>query len=1179
MITTNATREELVTILQKLDKENKSLKFSKEKRLAELKMANIELAFQNSEKEKRANELSIASVELSFQNEEKEKRADELIIANKELIFQNSEKEKRSNELIIANEELSFQNEEKEKRADELIIANKELAFQNVEKEKRADELIIANKELAFQNSEKEKRADELIIANKELAFQNSEKEKRADELIIANQELSFQNIEKEKRADELIIANQELSFQNIEKGKRADELSIANIELAFQNVEKEKRADELSIANVELDFQNIEKEKRADELVIANKELAFQNIEKEKRADELSIANVELAFQNSEKEKRADELIIANKELAFQNSEKEKRANELIIANQELSFQNTEKEKRADELIIANQELLFQNIEKGKRADELSIANIELAFQNVEKEKRADELNIANVELDFQNIEKEKRADELVIANKELAFQNIEKEKRADELSIANVELDFQNIEKEKRADELSIANIELAFQNIEKEKRADELSIANIELAFQNIEKEKRAEELMNAKVRIFENIENEKLSAELVITNKELVFQNEIKEKRATALTIAKEHAEESEKRFRILMQNMEAGIIVYAPDTSIVLHNTQASEILGLTDDQMKKGMISGSDWKFVKSDKSPLALAEYPVNRIKNSKKSIKNQVLGIFSPAKDSIIWLTVNGFPMLTASNDITEIVISFIDITDKKRIGEDKLIAKLLLEKIQNELLEAQKLAHIGSWVFNPLTKISEWSVEMFNIWGLDSKKGAPEYASIVERIHSEDVELFTHSLATASSLGTPYNIEFRIYSPKGEHKNISAICQPLLDINGTVLSLNGTNQDISAQKSLEESLVRHERLKAIGEMSSSIAHDFNNSLQGMIGHLEIAKLQSDLSDRTLERLNIIGSIIADVTSRVVSLQHFGDTEYEDKNSEPNDFNVLIAESLQQSQPLWKNNMEKAGFKIAVLTDFGAIPQIKCNRGEIKSALHNLIKNSIEAMPEGGQIQIKTGIKTEGVFATFTDTGIGMDNETKLKVFQPFYSTKGFKLGRGLGMSGVYSIVKKYGGDIFIKYSELDKGTTIEIIFPIYQQDENNGIDKDKIVKKKEVFNILWVDDERSIRETASELVEMMGHKCDNVDSGLNALKYLDENTCDIVFTDIGMPEMNGWELAEAIRIRYKNTIKIVVVSGWRIDDEVKIKQNIDFVLQKPFTVEKLRKIFINI
>jgi PAS domain-containing protein len=106
---------------------------------------------------------------LSVQNEEKEKRAAELIIANKELLFQNEEKEKRAAELIIANKELLFQNEEKEKRSAELIIANKELAFQNEEKEKRAAELAIANKELAFQNEEKENRATELVEINEKL--------------------------------------------------------------------------------------------------------------------------------------------------------------------------------------------------------------------------------------------------------------------------------------------------------------------------------------------------------------------------------------------------------------------------------------------------------------------------------------------------------------------------------------------------------------------------------------------------------------------------------------------------------------------------------------------------------------------------------------------------------------------------------------------------------------------------------------------------------------------------------------------------------------------------------------------------------------------------------------------------------------------------------------------------
>jgi PAS domain S-box-containing protein len=135
----------------------------------DLRIANIELAFQNSEKENRAAELVVANMELSFQNEEKEKRAAELGVANNELAFQNQEKEDRAAELGIANKELSFQNDEKEKRASELGVANKELAFQNKEKEKRAAELSIANKELSFQNEEKEKRAAELGVANKEL--------------------------------------------------------------------------------------------------------------------------------------------------------------------------------------------------------------------------------------------------------------------------------------------------------------------------------------------------------------------------------------------------------------------------------------------------------------------------------------------------------------------------------------------------------------------------------------------------------------------------------------------------------------------------------------------------------------------------------------------------------------------------------------------------------------------------------------------------------------------------------------------------------------------------------------------------------------------------------------------------------------------------------------------------
>ena len=193
-----------------------------------------QLQNQNKEKEKRAAELVIANQELLFQNKEKEKRAAELVVANQELAFQNEEKEKRAAELVIANQELAFQNEEKEKRAAELVIANQELAFQNEEKEKRAAELVLANQELAFQNEEKEKRAAELVVANKELAFQNAEKDKRAAELIVANQELLFQNEEKEKRAAELIAANEETvrSLQNIQALHKIDQAIAGSLDL-----------------------------------------------------------------------------------------------------------------------------------------------------------------------------------------------------------------------------------------------------------------------------------------------------------------------------------------------------------------------------------------------------------------------------------------------------------------------------------------------------------------------------------------------------------------------------------------------------------------------------------------------------------------------------------------------------------------------------------------------------------------------------------------------------------------------------------------------------------------------------------------------------------------------------------------------------------------------------------
>ena len=167
---------------------------------------------------------------------------------------------------------------------------------------------------------------------------------------------------------------------------------------------------------------------------------------------------------------------------------------------------------------------------------------------------------------------------------------------------------------------------------------------------------------------------------------------------------------------------------------------------------------------------------------------------------------------------------------------------------------------------------------------------------------------------------------------------------------------------------------------------------------------------------------------------------------------------------------------------------------------------------------------------------------------------------------------------MSGVFNLIKKHNGSIVVKSSVLFKGSTFKIVFPIGQNEDNNIINKNKL-KTKSKLNILWVDDDASITEVISELLELIGHKCTIANNGKNALEHLSENTCDIVFTDIGMSGMNGWELIAAIRNSFGNQIKIITVSGWNIDEKTKEEHMIDFVLQKPFTIERLEEIFLEL
>ena len=150
--------------------------------------------------------------------------------------------------------------------------------------------------------------------------------------------------------------------------------------------------------------------------------------------------------------------------------------------------------------------------------------------------------------------------------------------------------------------------------------------------------------------------------------------------------------------------------------------------------------------------------------------------------------------------------------------DITNQKRIEDEKLKAAFKLEKTKNELNEAQKLAQIGSWLLHPTNKKMKWSEETFHIWGFDPYQNIPKYTKIIKLIHSDDVELFSNSVDEASMMGTPFDIKFRVSIPNQGQKIIKSICKPVLDDSGNVMHLKGTNQDITAQVRQQEKVLSY-------------------------------------------------------------------------------------------------------------------------------------------------------------------------------------------------------------------------------------------------------------------------------------------------------------------------------------------------------------------------
>jgi signal transduction histidine kinase len=362
-------------------------------------------------------------------------------------------------------------------------------------------------------------------------------------------------------------------------------------------------------------------------------------------------------------------------------------------------------------------------------------------------------------------------------------------------------------------------------------------------------------------------------------------------------------------------------------------------------------------------------------------------------------------------------------------------------------------------------------------------------------------------------------------------------------------------------------------QQQVLQAEKLKALGEMASGIAHDFNNLLATILVRAEL--LERRASDSELQEwARAIQKTALDGAETVRRLRSFYKKE-SDAEKEALDLNKIVLEAIHRTEPRWKDQAQGRGISICFETDLEPLAPVLGNPAELRDVITNLIFNAIDALPQGGRISISTrmkdkGLPTQSAEVSLIENGTGMADEVVERAFDPFFTTKGTR-GSGLGLSVSYGIIKRHQGEISIQ-SQLNQGTTVSIRLPSteasWKRDKASAPAYDL-----SPLRILVIEDEKDLAEGLQKMLSLLGHQVDLAFGGQEGLLRFSEKDYDLIFTDMGMPDLSGLEVAKAIKEK-SPSIPLLLVTGWGDQvDPLQAKQfGIRTVIAKPFRMGEI-------
>ncbi|HEX3175455.1 MAG TPA: response regulator [Methylomirabilota bacterium] len=511
------------------------------------------------------------------------------------------------------------------------------------------------------------------------------------------------------------------------------------------------------------------------------------------------------------------------------------------------------------------------------------------------------------------------------------------------------------------------------------------------------------------------------------------------------------------------------------------------------------------------------------------------------------------------SGRPVDPRERELLEMLSEYLAIA----LRNSRLYGEIATTKRSLEHLIAS--AGEGIIAVDPGDRINGWNPAAERIFGFATGQAlgrpithllpAAEYAAAKER------------LARGASMQT---FEANAVGDRDPAVALAVTLSGLRGASGALEGLIAIVRDITAQREVEAQLHQSEKLTALGQLAGGIAHDFNNLLQAILGYAQLMK-QNIGNPELLERsLSVVENAAMDGSETVRRIQTFARLRPEERFM-PLSVNTVVEDALAITRPRWEEKIAHDRRPLKQKLELRAQRTIRGRSAALAEVMTNLILNAIDAMPDGGTLTVATRDTADGVAITVSDTGVGMPERVRRRIFEPFFSTKG-EAGSGLGLSMAYSIVRRHGGDIRVD-SEPGKGTTFTLtlpesveLAPPEPRETRNGA--------RRAARILLVDDDPQVLSALVGLLEGVGHSVDAAVTGAAALRAYDPGRFDVVLTNVGMAGMNGWEFAERLRA-VDMQVPMLFLTGWGLREEDQARLGalkVERCLFKPVRPEEL-------